>query len=190
MSLSEARMSELLTLIQWEIISCRDNTVLWLPWSVIATSHHHIRPWVHQLSISCIKCLCGCLVTCCRPCLWFACCLYPLPPHPLSFLLSTLVLWGCLLSPPSTQNLRSRPIVLSTPQYTPKVPKYLGDKAAMTPADFFTPLSRRATCDSEEVGDVPDMSHQASRVKGRKWKVCDREKEVGWLVRLEAKRKD
>lgn len=87
--------------------------------------------------------------------------------------------WDCPLPAYSSQNLRSRPIGLSTPHYTPKVPKYLGDKATMTPADFFTPLGRRATCDLEEVGDIPDMSHQASRVKGRKWKVCGREKEVG-----------
>ncbi|XP_076147151.1 vesicle-associated membrane protein-associated protein A isoform X2 [Alosa pseudoharengus] len=93
----------------------------------------------------------------------------------------------CVFEMPSENdkvNLRSRPIGLNTPQYTPKVPKYLSDKAAMTPGDFFTPLGRRAVCDPQEVGDIPDMPQQASRVKGRKWKVCGRETEVGSWVRL------
>lgn len=97
---------------------------------------------------------------------------FPSPPHP------TLLPWCHAGITSSIKNLRSRPVGLSTPQYTPRVPKYLGDKAAMTPADFFTPLGRRVISNPEEVGDVPDMS-QASRVKGRKWKVCDRETEVG-----------
>ncbi|XP_062376713.1 vesicle-associated membrane protein-associated protein A isoform X2 [Sardina pilchardus] len=93
----------------------------------------------------------------------------------------------CVFEMPSENdkvNLRSRPVGLSTPQYTPKVPKYLGDKAAMTPGDFFTPLGRRAADDPKEVGDVPDMSQQAGRVKGRKWKVCGRETELESRVRL------
>ncbi|XP_041923905.1 vesicle-associated membrane protein-associated protein A isoform X2 [Alosa sapidissima] len=59
----------------------------------------------------------------------------------------------CVFEMPSENdkvNLRSRPIGLNTPQYTPKVPKYLSDKAAMTPGDFFTPLGRRAACDPQE----------------------------------------
>ncbi|XP_063062808.1 vesicle-associated membrane protein-associated protein A isoform X1 [Engraulis encrasicolus] len=79
----------------------------------------------------------------------------------------------CVFEMPSENdkvNLRSRQIGMSTPQYTPRVPRQPGERVAMTPGDFYTPMGRKACGEPEEWGDVPDMAQAARGSKGRKWK--------------------